>query len=183
MTKEVNQDAEASTYHCADLDEETLRTKSPDRPFFIKLETNITIYVDKHDYNLYMRPREVEKKKDERRSRCIIDGKRCLGKCSECSHFRSGYTISIDEQFEKYELEYADKSQDVIEKLAHEELIDAMLKEIRALNATDKAIMEMTAAGLSTRDIAARLNIPQRTIVDHKNRTLAALKEKLKDYE
>ena len=98
------------TYHCSGLDDITLMTKSPERPFFIRLENNITIYVDRHDYNLYMRPIEAEANKKECHSRCIIAGKRCMKDCSKCPFTRTGTPLSLELQYEKYELEYADEN-------------------------------------------------------------------------
>lgn len=155
-----SQGEKTPTYHCSDLDEITLCTPSLERPFFIHLENNITIYVDQHDYNLYMRPIEVEKKKEERRSRCIIDGKRCLKDCAKCPRTRSGTPLSLEAQYEKYELEYADKSQDIVENLAQKELHEALTRELSFLPEKDQKILKLHALDMSTHKIAKVLNMP-----------------------
>ena len=163
-------------------DEVDLRIPSDDRPFFIDLELGFRIYVDQKTYNSYMRPREAEKKKQERRSRCVIGGKRCNGDCSKCSQFRSGTPLSIDAQYERYELEYADQSEDIVEKLAHEELVDAMLREASRLSKDDQRIAYLVNAGESTHEIARIMGIPQRTAYDRVQRILKTLREKLEPY-
>lgn len=163
-------------------EEENLRIPSPDRPFYIDLELGFRIYVDKKTYNLYKRPREAEAKKEERRSRCIINGKRCLKDCSTCSYSRSGYPISLERQYEKFGLEYADQSESIVDRLAREELIDALYREIGQLSEDDRKIALLIREGISSHEIARRLGLPQRTVYDRMKKILSNLREKLEPY-
>lgn len=172
-----------STSLADEQEEVDLRIPSPDRPYYIDLELGFRIYVDRATYNLYMRPREAEAKKEERRSRCIINGKRCMKKCSECPFFRSGYPISIEEQYEKYSLEYEDKSQDIVERLAHQELLEALDKAVADLSEEDRKIVELLKEDASSHEIARRLSIPQRTAYDRIKRILSDLRKKLEPYK
>lgn len=175
--------AKTPTYHCSDLDEVTLRTPSPDRPFFIRLENNITIYVDQHDYNLYVRPLEVEKKKAERRSRCIIAGKRCIKDCSKCRWTRSGNLLSLEQEYKDHGREYADKAEDIVNNLAKKELQEALARELGLLPEEDQKILKLHALDMSTHEIAKALDMPQRTVYDHLSNSFRLLKEKLSSYK
>ncbi len=180
--KPFEEGEDSPSYHCSSLSEATLRTRSPDRPFFIRLNTTTEIWVDKHDYNLYVRPMEAEAKKERLRTRCIIAGKRCKGNCAECEFPRTGRAISMEEQFEKYELEYADQSENIVEGLAKEELIDAMLREVEALPKADQTLLMLLAAGHSTRAIARAVGKPHRTVYDRLRKLTGILRDKLEPY-
>lgn len=169
-------------YHCSSLDEATLQSPSPDRPFLIRLTTETKIYVDQHDYNLFVRPIEAAERKERLRTRCIIAGKRCQGDCSECPHPRTGAPMSIEEQFEKYELEYADQSEQIVERLAQEELVEALWREIGTLSEGERRILLMYADGMSTHSIAKAIGKPQRTVYDNLQSLLKKLRAKLEPY-
>jgi hypothetical protein len=179
---ELGHEGESPYYHCSSLTEATLRTPSPDRPFFIRLNSSVEIYVDQHDYNLYVRPLESEARTERRRERCVIAGKRCNEDCSQCPFPRTGRAISMEEQFEKYELEYADQSESIVDSLAQEELIDAMLREIGALPKEDQTLLRLLAAGHSTRSIARAVGKPHRTVWDRIHKLTESLREKLEPY-
>lgn len=161
---------------------QNLLEPSSGRPFYIDLEIGCRIYVDQKTYNAYVRPRESEERKERRRERCVIAGKRCNGDCSQCEFPRTGRPISLEEQFEKYELEYADRSVDIVEDLAHQELIEALLREVSALPEEQKRIAFLISEGHSTHAIARELGIPQRTAYDRIKSVLSALREKLEPF-
>ena len=168
---------------CAEDDSLDLRVPSPERPFFIDLELGFRIYVDKRTYNQYVRPLESEARTAERRTRCVIAGKRCNGDCSKCEFPRTGGTVSIDEQYEKYELELEDKSESIVDRLAREELINALVKAVESLPKEQKKIARFIASGMSSRQIAHALGIPQRTAYDRIQVVLKKLRSMLEPYK
>lgn len=68
--EELNEDEK---YHCSDLSEVELKTKTDERSYYIELKDNDgkvldTIYVDRHDYLLHKRPIWREWNKDNYKS-------------------------------------------------------------------------------------------------------------------
>ena len=85
--EELNEDEK---YHCSDLSEVELKTKTDERSYYIELKDNNgkvldTIYVDRHDYLLYKRPIWREWKKEQLEKRCLIPAKNSIGykRCME----------------------------------------------------------------------------------------------------
>ena len=116
--EELNEDEK---YHCSDLSEVELKTKTDERSYYIELKDNNgkvldTIYVDRHDYLLYKRPIWREWKKEQLEKRCLIPAKnsagykRCMEDCEKCPFFRSGKPASLDAMKAETKFEPADDS-------------------------------------------------------------------------
>jgi len=158
-----------------------------ERCYYIDLEFQGRIYVTKEMYNEYMKSTWSEWKRNERSTRCQVSNgrggvKRCDKDCKECPHFRSGKSVSLDEVYEKYELEIADKSPSIIEKMVEEERNAALWKAVEELDPLDQKIMKLLSEGFSERDMAEALGIPRTTISYRKKISLDFLREKLKDF-
>ena len=163
------------------------REPTEERCYYIDLEFTGRIYVTKEMYHEYMREEWAEWKRNERSTRCQVSSenggvKRCDKNCSECPHFRNGRAVSIDELYERYEMEIADQSQSIIDKMVEEERNAALWNAIAELEPTDQKIMKLFSEGMSERDISDVLNIPRTTISYRKKVSFDILREKLKDY-
>ena len=55
------------------------------------------VEVNREVYYGYMDLVWKEEKNEDRRSRCMIGGKRCTGNCKECNHDRTGSPLSLDQ--------------------------------------------------------------------------------------
>lgn len=94
-------------FHCSNLTDVELQTKTDERCYYIDLKDEscnktTTIYVDKHDYLLYKRPIWREWKRSQLEKRCLIPAKnsigykRCMSDCSKCEKSKNGEPISLD---------------------------------------------------------------------------------------
>ena len=158
-----------------------------ERCYYIDLEFQGRIWVTKEMFHEYMRDEWAEWKRKERSSRCQVPNgkggvKRCDKDCKECPYFRNGKSISIDDLYEKYEMELADKSASIIETMVEEERNKALWDAIAKLDPTDQKIMKLFSEGFSERDIADALGMPRTTISYRKKISFDILREKLKDY-
>lgn len=163
------------------------REPAEDRPYYIDLAFEGRIYVSKEMFHEYMRPEWADWKRNERSSRCQVPNghggvKRCDKDCKECPYFRNGKTISIDELYQKYEMEIADDSQSIIDTMVEEERNNALWNAVATLEPTDQKIMKLFSEGFSERDMSDLLQLPRTTISYRKNKCFEILRELLKDY-
>lgn len=164
------------------------REPAEDRPYYIDLAFKGRIYVSKEMFHEYMRPEWADWKRNERSSRCQVPNghggvKRCDQDCKQCPYFRNGKTISIDELYEKYEMELADDSQSIIDTMVEEERNNALWNAVATLEPTDQKIMKLFSEGFSERDMSDLLHLPRTTISYRKNKCFEILRELLKDYQ
>lgn len=127
----INEIEEDDNYHCSNLSEKELKTKTKDRSYYLELKDNnainTIIYVDKHDYLLYMRPLWREWKKIQLEKRCLIPSKRndkykyCSNSCEQCHYFKSNKNVSLDDLKENTNYEVFDELSDSKELLLFNE--------------------------------------------------------------
>lgn len=120
------------------------------------------------------------RKKAERESRCIIDGKRCMKKCSKCERTRTGNALSLDALEET--MEHLSDCQPLEEGLEEQELHKALHKAIDELSDTDRSILIFFSLGFSEREIGEMTGMSQKSVNNHKQRLLSLLREELKEY-
>ena len=143
------------------------------------------IPVTEEVYRAYWQPVWAERKRQEREKRCLIsDGKgktkRCMEDCSKCPEQRMGSVLSLDKFAEDgYEIsDSLDMDELVAEKLLLEEL-SAALNELDPIN---RRIAELYSEGLSERQIAAEVELSQKTINNRKASIFGQLHQRLKEY-
>lgn len=74
------------------------------------------------------------------------------------------------------------KTQNIVENLAHKELLEALKKELDALSDKDRLILKLHVSKISTHEIARTLNMSQRTVYDRIQRLLLTLENHLKSF-
>ena len=160
---------------------------SQDRNYYLDLEYQGRIWVDKETYNNYKKDEWSEWKRKQREKRCQIPSdknkiKRCDKECKKCDYYKNGNNISIDELYELYGYEFVDTSSLIIESIEKEEIKEKLMVEISRLNEIDQKILLLFSENKSEREISKILNIPRTTISYRKQNSFKILKEKLKDY-
>ena len=120
------------------------------------------------------------RKRTERESRCIIDGKRCMKNCSECERTRTGNALSLDSLTET--MEHSPDSQPMEEGLEERELYNALHRAIDELNDIDRTILTLFSQGLSEREIGLAVGLSQKSVNNHKDKAFSLLREKLEGY-
>ena len=162
--------------------------KSVDRPFYIDLEYEGRIYVDRETYLNYMRDEWREWKEESRKSRCQVPSekgglKRCTDDCSKCPFFRNGRNISLDQLYDNYEYEVEDESSDIIQKLIKDEKAAMIRKAVEELSPINKMITKKIIYEDKSQDeIAEILGISQTAVSKRYSKSLDQLKEKLSEY-
>lgn len=91
------------------------------------------VEVNKEVYYGYMDLVWQEEKNEDRRSRCMIGGKRCDGNCEACKHDRTGLPLSLDQMYEEDDYEAPDKQASVEDQVLSRFLHEALHKELDAL--------------------------------------------------
>lgn len=119
-----------------------------------------------------------ELKRIERETRCIDkNGKRCIEDCKQCSHYREGYTLSLDRLMEDgIFLENSSISETNIESL---EMLDAFQRMLNTLPEFRRNIIQLHVAGFSEREIGKILNMKQKRVNYWKNKDIAIFKAEL----
>lgn len=162
--------------------------KSADRPYYLDININERIYVDRETYLNYKRPEWREWKEQSRKSRCQVPSengglKRCTADCSQCPFFRNGRTLSLDQLYDDYAYEVADDSSDIITQLIKEEKEAMIQKAINGLDPINKTIIVKTFyEDMSQTEIAKILGISQNAVSKRYKKSLEQLKETLSKY-
>lgn len=143
------------------------------------------ITVTEDVYQAYKQPVWVERKRQERRKRCLIsDGKgktkRCMKDCSKCDRQRTGSILSLDKFVEDgYEIA---GSLDVAELVAEKLLFEELAAALDELDPDNKKIAELYGLGLSEREIAAEVGLSQKAVNKRKAKIFDQLHQLLKNY-
>lgn len=120
------------------------------------------------------------RQKTYREACCIIDGKRCTKKCSECERTRMGNALSLDSLMET--VERLPDYQPIEEGVEEQELYEALHNAIDELCDIDRRILTLFSQGLSEREIGEKVGMSQKTINNHKRKAFSLLREKLKNF-
>ncbi len=134
-------------FHCSNLTDVELQTKTDERCYYIELKDEYcnkttTIYVDKHDYLLYMRPIWREWKRSQLEKRCLIPAKnsigykRCMSDCSKCETPKNGEPISLD-NLSKDDIKKLNTENNIYKEIANE-LLWNKFKELTTLEQFEK---------------------------------------------
>jgi len=177
------------TMNLSELTLEELRQKTEDRPYYLDLKYYGLIYVDYEMFRVYRSFEEAEYKRSVRSGRCKITGenghlKRCEDDCSQCSLIRSGKDISLDMLYEQYELEFCDNSNDLIDSIQETEKSNYISAAIKKLPDDEQMIIKgCYFDDKKITEIAADLNINERTVRRKRDHALLFLKTELADID
>lgn len=144
------------------------------------------VMVTEEVYRAYKRPIWAEHKRNDRQKLCqVSDGKgdlkRCTGNCSKCSRAREGSVLSLDGlEEEGYSVE--DRSQDVAEIVAEKMLLEELFKSLEELDTNSHRICKLLMEGLSKREIARIMSIPQPSFEYQVKKLMASLRKRLENY-
>lgn len=139
------------------------------------------IPVTEEVYRAYKRPLWAEHKRKEREKRCRdSQGTRCTGDCSECDKQRTGSILSLD----KLSMDGFDASDpaDFTQLLEDELMLEELHIALDALDALDRKIIDLFAAGKSEREIAAVVGLSQKGVNKRKTRIFSDLRQRLKSF-
>ena len=161
-----------------------------DRKIKWRLEDGHIIYLNLPQKQFLTRHYFNDSKQKELENKCIIPSerngmvKRCRKSCKECPYYHSGknsYGIaSLDELMESYEWEPISNEYTPLENAIHQIQKELMYKEFSKLeDKLDKLIIELTLSGLTERQIAATINVPQTTINSRKIKIIKQIKKNL----
>lgn len=117
------------------------------------------------------------RKKLERGSRCVINGKRCKKKCSECERSRGGNEIPLEDLDKVGSIHNSAPSpEDLLEK---QELYRRLHLAIGELNKVDRVIVQLFSLGFTEREIGVLIGKSQKTVNNHKHKAFSVLREKM----
>lgn len=135
--------------------------------------------------------KDKEKKRKDMMTRCMVPSERkglvrCMHPCSSCpykknpsdpneEYQRTGGTVSIEFLFDNYDFEFADESDDLLESLSKQEILDRAAMLIKERSQLDQQIASLL--NLSNYQIAEKLGVPSSTVRDHKNKMIDDLKK------
>lgn len=140
------------------------------------------VEVNEEVYYGYMDLVWQEEKNADRRSRCMIGGKRCEGKCDECKHERTGSPLSLNQMYEEDEFEAPDKNPSVEDQVLAKLLKEALHRELDALPIEDQVLLHdiyFEDVPYTQRQIARKLHISQQAVSKRHLSLLADLRVKL----
>ena len=140
------------------------------------------VEVSEEVYYGYMDLVWQEEKNADRRSRCVIGGKRCEGNCEECKHDRTGSPVSLDQMYEEDEFEAPDKSPSVEDQVLAKLLKEALHRELEALPVEDQVLLHdiyFEDIPYTQRQIARKLHISQQAVSKRHIALLSELRTRL----
>ena len=171
--------------------------QSPDRPFPLKLEIGVVVYLNKEQYAHMMEEKWQEKRERYLNGRCSVSAergglKRCTKNCMNydgegniCPWFMhpkaNGGIVSLDELYDNNEYEVADPSYQAIEDVTeHENQIKTYRQLLDELeDETDRRIIELLEESYSERKIASELGWDQMKVHRRKTKIFNELRSKL----
>ena len=155
--------------------------KKQDGKFYLRVGKT-WVEVNKEVYYGYMDLVWQEEKNEDRRSRCMIGGKRCEGNCEACKHDRTGSPLSLDQMYEEDDYEASDKQVSVEDQVLSRFLHEALHKELDALPLEDQVLLHdiyFEDIPYTQRQIARKLHISQQAVSKRHLALLADLRVKL----
>ncbi|MFR7764573.1 MAG: hypothetical protein ACLU05_04050 [Anaerococcus obesiensis] len=127
----------------------------------------VMIPATKEQYYEYMRPLWREDKKEQRQHEKKMNGEG---------------DISLDSLYDNNEFEFAD-SYDIEEDLMKRELLEALRKELSALEEIDRKIIKLFGEGYSESAIGSEIGMSQKGVNKRKKKIFLKLKDKLIPYK
>lgn len=139
------------------------------------------VTISKDVYDFLRQSAWAEYKREERSLRCRLEnGSRCMKSCKECMHSRNGAPLSFEHLKDTGYL-FKD-SYDMETYIEISEMLKALRDILHELPDQRRNIIYLYAAGLSERKIGKILGLKQKYVNYWKNKDLAVLKERLKDF-
>ena len=132
-----------------------------------------------------------EHRQRELESRCVVPSEKynCMVHCMEdCEHCPYGKlqrdkNVSLDKNFDKYDLELADESKpDMLTELIENQREEAMWYEISLLDEESQQILKLFNQGLSDAEIGNELHLKRSTVQYKRKVLIEDLKNKLKNF-
>jgi len=132
-----------------------------------------------------------EHRQRELESRCVVPSEKynCMVHCMEdCEHCPYGKlqrdkNVSLDKNFDKYDLELADESKpDMLTELIENQREEALWYEISLLDEESQQILKLFNKGLSDAEIGNELHIKRSTVQYKRKVLIEDLKNKLKNF-
>lgn len=127
----------------------------------------VMIPATKKQYYEYMHPLWREDKKEQRQHEKRMNGEG---------------DISLDSLYDNNEFEFAD-SYDIEEDLMKKELLEALRKELSALEEIDRKIIKLFGEGYSESAIGSEIGMSQKGVNKRKKKIFLKLKDKLIPYK
>ena len=154
--------------------------------YYIEIEGK-QIPVTEEIYHAYKNPARAEQKRKQREWRCR-DGRgvRCTKDCTQCEIYGigkgpTGNILSLDALEEETEYVHS-SSTNVEEAVMYGILLEELFKAMDELDPDSRRICQLIKQGASERDIAAEFGIRQSTLNYRKQKLMAQIRERLKNY-
>ena len=141
------------------------------------------IAVTEEVYRAYKRPLWSDRKRRERAGRCrSSEGRRCTKDCRLCPESRDGNALSLDRLIEDG-LEPADPF-DMTEAVEENQLREQLRSAIRSLSAQERELLDdLFYAGMTEREVAAKLNLSQKTVNKRRHKVIEKLRTILSEQQ
>ena len=151
---------------------------------FLKLTGKpIYVSVDAEMYNNVMRPIWAEKKREQRRLKCIYKGKRFCKRCNCDGCTSTIYAVESIDAMEENGGIGLPCMEDVRDVVLHKELYAALCDEIQQCDDVDQQIIFLKANGKSEREIASELNFKSKTsVVKRWEKIRARLRQRIENF-
>lgn len=150
------------------------------------------IEVTEKQYSTYYRDIWATRKRAQAHHQCMCPKSEqwlCDGDCLICPFHAAGdclsldYTITDEEGNEKSWLDdLTDDVPSIQSILEDRELLNALYKQLEALDPDGRLICELIMQGCTERAAAAKLGLSRNTFTYRRDKLLAALREALRDY-
>ena len=171
---------------------------SPDRPYKLRLEIGVLVYLTKEQYSFLKEEEWQEKRERYLESRCLVSAergglKRCTEDCIKykgtgrvCLCFmrnQNAGVVSLDRLHDEHDYEPADTTYtDSLDAMEHEEKLRRIREEADKLeDEVDRTIIKLFFESFTERQIAEVLGWNQMKVNRRKNKILEELRSKLED--
>lgn len=147
------------------------------------LVNGVWVEVQEDVYTVCMDSVWREEKNENRRSRCIIGGRRCMKDCSACPFERTGTSLSLEQLAQESDWEAPDTRHSVEDQVIRKMEMEELHKALRELPGEDQILIRglyFTRPPLTQVQIARELHISQQAVSKKHNAILAKLRSTLK---
>lgn len=171
---------------------------SPDRPYKLRLQIGVLVYLNKEQYSFMKEEEWQEKREHYLESRCQVSAERGgLKRCTEdCMNYKgtgrvcpcfmrnqNAGVVSLDRLYDEHDYEPADTTyNDSLDAMEHEEKLRRIREEVDKLeDEVDRTIIKLFSESFTERQIAEVLGWNQMKVNRRKNKILEELRSKLED--
>lgn len=161
------------------------QTRDASHPYYIDLEHEGRVWVDREVYLAYKRPEWREHQRMRNEGRCSVPSgqhgtKRCGEDCATCPFRKTGFVLSLDRLFEDSEFEAADRTQSLVEEVISGEEREAEIEEASKGDPVDLEIFSMWLEGRTERETAAEVGLSQKAVDKRLHKILPRVAERLR---